>query len=261
MNIITVTEQNLAQEHICCAIASNEDCQVKSKKSWMADRFADGLVFKKGDVRGKCFIEYIPAEKAWAPVEAENYMYIDCLWVSGQFKGHGYSNDLLEACIRDSKEKGKCGLVTLSSPKKMPYLADPKYLRYKGFQPADTAAPYFELMYLPFDSDAVKPRFKPQVKNPAVGQPGFVVYYTAQCPYTAKYTPLIAKMAQDRGIPFTAIQMETVEQAQAAPAAWPVYSVFCDGQFVTHEILSEKRFEKLAAAYEAAPPAEKKDKK
>ncbi len=28
---------------------------------------------------------------------AEGFMYIDCLWVSGQFKGHGYSNLLLDA--------------------------------------------------------------------------------------------------------------------------------------------------------------------
>ena len=54
-------------------------------------------------------------------------MYIDCLWVSGQFKGHGYSNLQLDACIRDSKEKGKKGLVILSSKKKMGFLADSKY--------------------------------------------------------------------------------------------------------------------------------------
>ena len=31
-----------------------------------------------------------PAEYAWIPIEAEGYMYIDCMWVSGSFKGHGY---------------------------------------------------------------------------------------------------------------------------------------------------------------------------
>ena len=51
----------------------------------------------------------MPAEKAWAPVEADGYMYINCLWVSGQFKGQGYSNLLLEECIRDSRGKGQAG--------------------------------------------------------------------------------------------------------------------------------------------------------
>ena len=63
----------------------------------MAERFDDGLVFLKSVERGKCFIEYIPAENAWNPILADGYMYIDCLWVSGSFKGHGYSNDLLGA--------------------------------------------------------------------------------------------------------------------------------------------------------------------
>lgn len=47
MEIITVTKDNLAQEHICCAISNNNDCQVSAKKSWLAERFDDGLVFKK----------------------------------------------------------------------------------------------------------------------------------------------------------------------------------------------------------------------
>ena len=106
MEYIRVTKDNLEQEHICCAISSNKDIQVASKKAWLRERFDDGLVFLKSTERGKCFIEYIPAENAWNPITAAGYMYIDCLWVSGSFKGHGYANDLLEACIADSKHKG-----------------------------------------------------------------------------------------------------------------------------------------------------------
>jgi N-acetylglutamate synthase-like GNAT family acetyltransferase len=245
--IITVTKDNLEQEHICCAISNNKDCQVSAKKSWLAERFNDGLVFKKGDVRGKCFIEYIPVEKAWAPIEAAGYMYINCLWVSGQFKGKGNSNLLLEECINDSKDKGKKGLVILSSKKKMPFLSDPKYLRYKGFQLADSAEPYFELLYLPFDQDAQKPRFKNTVKNPQVKEPGFVLYYSHQCPFTAKYVPLIEGVAEAKKIPFKSIRFESADQAQNAPAPFTSYSLFYNGEFVTNEILSENKFEKILA--------------
>lgn len=150
MNIVTITDENLEREHICCAISNNKDCQfqVAAKKSWLAERFKDGLVFKKGDVPGKCFIEYIPAEKAWCPIEAEGYTHINCFWVSGQLKGHGYSNLLLAECIKDSKEKGKKGLCILSSKKKIPFLSDPQYLKYKAFAVADTAEPFYELLYL-----------------------------------------------------------------------------------------------------------------
>lgn len=183
MELISVTKDNLEQEHICCAISNNKDCQVLSKKNWLNEQFEDGLVFLKGNVRGKCFIEYMPAEKAWAPVEADGYMYINCLWVSGQFKGQGYSNLLLEECIRDSREKGRLGLVVLTSKKKMPYLSDPKFLGYKGFIRADSAEPYFELFYLPFEADAPKPQFKEQVRQPRTEENGFVLYYTRQCPF------------------------------------------------------------------------------
>lgn len=245
MNIITITKENLEQEHICCAISNNKDCQVSAKKAWLKDRFSEGLVFKKGDVRGKCFIEYIPAEMAWCPIQADGYMFINCFWVSGQFKGQGNSSLLLEECIKDSKEKSKKGLVVLSSKKKMPYLSDPKFLRYKGFTVADTAEPYYELMYLPFDKSALPPHFKDTVKPPKTDKQGFVLYYTHQCPFTAKYVPLIEDIAKTKGVPFISIRFETAKQAQNAPAPFTSYSLFYNGKFITHEILSVKKFEKI----------------
>ncbi|MBP9982858.1 MAG: YoaP domain-containing protein [Prevotella sp.] len=244
MEIITITKENLNNEHICCAISNKDDIQVTSKKSWIAERLDDGLVFKKGDVRGKCFIEYIPAEKAWAPIEAAGYMYIDCLWVSGQFKGQGNSSILLEECIRDSKEKGKKGLVVLSSKKKVPFIADPKYLRHKGFKLADSADPYFELLYFPFDKTAKIPQFKKSVKE-RNQEKGMVLYYTAQCPFTAKYVPLIEVVANENDIHFKSVKIETTEEAQNAPSPFTTYSLFYNGKFVTHEILSENKFLKL----------------
>ena len=244
MEIITITKENLNNEHICCAISNKDDIQVTSKKSWIAERLDDGLVFKKGDVRGKCFIEYIPAERAWAPIEAAGYMYIDCLWVSGQFKGQGNSSILLEECIRDSKEKGKKGLVVLSSKKKVPFIADPKYLRHKGFKLADSADPYFELLYFPFDKTAEIPQFKQSVKE-RNQEKGMVLYYTAQCPFTAKYVPLIEVVANENDIHFKSVKIETTEEAQNAPSPFTTYSLFHNGEFVTHEILSENKFLKL----------------
>ena len=77
MEYIKVTKENLEKEHICCAISNNNDVQVASKKAWLAGRFDDDLVFLKSVERGKCFIEYIPAENAWNPILADGYMYID----------------------------------------------------------------------------------------------------------------------------------------------------------------------------------------
>ena len=248
MEFITLDKENLEREHICCAISNNKDCQVAAKKAWLAARLDEGLVFRKADARGKCFIEYIPAEKAWSPIAADGYMHIDCLWVSGQFKGQGYAGQLLEHCIADSRAKGKLGLTILSSPKKLSFLADPKFLRYKGFQPADSAAPHFELMYLPFDEAAAKPAFRACAKQPQIAEQGFVLYYSQQCPFTAKYVPLLVAAAESHGAPCRAIRLDSAEQAQNAPVAVTSFALFYNGKFVTHEIPSVPKFEKLLAA-------------
>lgn len=245
MELVKLTYENMDKEHICCAISNNKDIQVMSKKNWLKERLDEGLVFLKGNVRGKCFIEYIPAEYAWAPIWAEGYMYIDCLWVSGQFKGHGHSNLLLNACIEDSKAKGKKGLVVLSSRKKMGFLSDPKYMEYKGFKTADISDPYFELLYLPFEEGAEQPRFHSTVREHSALPKGFALYYTNQCPFTAKYVPVLEEMARARSAVFQAVHIQTREAAQSAPSPFTTFSLFYDGQLVTHEILSEKKFDKI----------------
>ncbi len=249
MEFVKLTPENLETEHICCAISNNRDIQVASKKAWLRDRLDEGLVFLKSAERGKCFIEYLPAEAAWAPIEAEGYMYINCFWVSGSLKGHGYSNALLAECIRDSRVKGKQGIAVISSPKKQPFLSDPKYLAYKGFQTGDTAEPFFTLFYLPFTPDAPVPRFLPQVRQPHIDEPGFVLYYTHGCPFTAKYVPLIESAAAQAGAMFQSRLIDSREKAQNAPAAWTNYALFYNGAFVTQEILSVKKFLELVGKY------------
>ena len=134
MNYIRITEENIDKGHIFCAMAGKQSLV---KKEWLKRRFPEGLVFYRSEERGKCFIEYIPAENAWVPIEAAGYLYINCLWVSGSMKGHGYSSDLLDECIRDAKAQGKKGLCILCAEgRKREFLADPQFLAHKGFLPA-----------------------------------------------------------------------------------------------------------------------------
>ena len=123
MNYIRITKDNIDKEHICCAMSNKQSV---AKKEWLKQRFEEGLVFYRSEERGKCFIEYIPAEYAWVPIEAAGYLYINCLWIAGSMKGHGYSNDLLDECMRDAKAQGKKGLCILSAEgRKREFLSDP----------------------------------------------------------------------------------------------------------------------------------------
>ena len=231
-------------EHICCAMSGKQSL---AKKEWLKQRFDEGLVFCRSTERGKCFTEYIPAENAWVPIEADGYLYINCLWVSGAMKGHGYANDLLDACIRDANAQGRKGLCILSAEgRKREFLADPKFLTHKGFQVADTSDCGITLMFLPLAESAAPPQLKACARHPKVAEPGFVLYYTDQCPFTYYWVPRVAQAAREHHIPLTLYHITDKEAAQNTPAPVTTYALFRDGKFLTQGIQSDKKFLALA---------------
>jgi len=244
MDYLKITKENIDKEHICCAMSNN---QSQEKKKWLKERLDEGLVFLKSVERGKCFIEYIPAENAWIPIDANNYIYINCLWVAGSMKGHGYSNDLLDSCIKEAKEEGKSGLCILSSAnRKKEFLSDPSYLRHKGFSIADKTDKDIVLMYLPFSNDAAIPKFKDCAKKMTINEDGWVVYYTDQCPFAYYWAARVKEVAKENGIILKVYKIVNKEQAQNMAAPVTTYALFKDGKFITHAIQSDKKFLDLA---------------
>lgn len=243
--LITLDKTNIQTEHICCAF-SNKDCAegYQAKKDWLTRQFKDGYTFKKFDIRGKVFIEYVPAEKGWVPIEAPNYMLINCFWVSGKYKGKGLGTQLYEACLNDAKDKD--GLVVVAAKKKQPFMSEKKFFHKQGFQLCDTALPYFELWYKPFKENAAVPKFKAIAKKGRSDVPeGLSVYYTNACPFTEYYTNVeLVAAAKKRGIPVQIYKLETREAAQNHFVPHTIYSVFYNGEFITQQILTEKSFDK-----------------
>ena len=244
MKYMQITRENIDREHICCAMSGKQSLD---KKEWLKQRFDEGLVFYRSEERGKCFIEYIPAENAWVPIDADGYLYINCLWIAGSMKGHGYSNDLLEKCVQDAREQGKCGICILCvEGRKREFLADPKYLAYKGFKTADISDCGINLMYLPFAENAEPPKFKECARHPKVGEDGFVVYYTDQCPFTCYWVPRVQEAAKEHNIPLKVVHITDKEAAQNVPAPVTTYALFKNGKFLTQGIQSDKKFLALA---------------
>lgn len=122
MEYIRIAKDIIDAEHTCCAMSGK---QALTKEEWLKRRFDEGLVFYRSAERGKCFIEYIPAENEWVPIQADGYLHINCLWIAGAMKGHGCSNDLLREYVRDAKERGRTG------PCIQP---DKKFLKLAGVQ-------------------------------------------------------------------------------------------------------------------------------
>ena len=247
MNYITITEENIDEEHICCALIDKKgSCGASKKREWLKERIREGLTFRKADIRGKVFIEYLPAEKAWIPINANNFLFINCLWVSGSYKGKGYGHELLQSCIEDAKAQGKYGVVGLSSIKKKGFLSDPIFFKKNGFEVVDSAEPYYQLYCLRFDNSFPLPSFKDCAKKGVIDDTEHVViYYSNQCPFTEDNVRDVKEAAEKYGIPFRAIRYEDTKMAQSAPVPSTTYSLFRYGKFLTHEVQNVPRFLKL----------------
>lgn len=247
MDIITLTPENLSSEHICCALDSKtSNIGVTSKKEWLKDRIDEGLRFKKLNARGKVFIEYIPAEMGWVPVQADGYILINCHWVSGSYKGKGYGAELLSECEKEAKSLKKNGVIVITSNKKKPFLSDKSFYLKQGYEVADTALPYFELLVKQFDKKVPIPRFSESAKADLSGQlHGIDIFYTAQCPFTVPYIEMLKPVILESSVPIRTHQIKSRTEAQNHICPVTTYSVFVNGKFHTQEILTPKKLESL----------------
>lgn len=236
---ITLTKENIDMEHICCAF-SDKKCTkgYELKKAWLKQEFDKGYVFKRLNARAKVFIEYVPAENAWIPVDAPDYLMINCFWVSGQYKGKGYAKALLQSAIDDARSQGKNGLVTVVGTKKFHFMSDTKWLLGQGFEVVENLPNGFSLLRLKINTTAPDPAFKECVKDGECSEKtGLTVYYSNRCPFTDYYVNgALWVLAQEHNIPLKIIKLETMQQAQAAPTPATLFSIFYNGKFITTDM-------------------------
>lgn len=244
MDFVTLTKENIATEHLCCAIADKKhQFGVDAKRAWLLDRVSEGHIFRKLDAKGKVFIEYAPLETAWVPIVGDNYIYIYCLWVSGSFKGHGYGEQLLKSCIEDAKNQGKSGVCIISSKKKKPFLSDKKFMQKFGFESVDSVGDEYELLALSFDG--AKPVFAEKVKGQNIDDDTLTIYYTVQCPYIPNCIEQVYNYCEENGVPLKLIEINSLEKAKNLPTIFNNWAVFYKGKFQTIHLLNEGFLRKL----------------
>lgn len=244
MEFINITLDNIKDQHLCCAIADKKhQTGVEEKKQWLIERIKEGHVFRKLDEKGKVFIEYTPLEKAWVPVEGNNFLYIYCLWVSGKYKGKGYGKALLEYCIAEGKSQGKSGICAISSRKKTPFLSDKKFLLKHGFKVVDTIGDEYELLALSFDGE--NPTFRDNGRMQRIESNNLTIYYSMQCPYIPNCLQEVEGYCTENKIPFELIKIDSLEKAKDAPCVFNNWAVFYEGVFKSVHLLNENYLKKL----------------
>lgn len=250
MDFITLNKENIGSEHICCAF-SDKKCleSYELKKEWLKREFDNGYVFRRLNERAKVFIEYGPAEKAWIPVTAPNYMMINCFWVSGKYKGTGLGKALLHQTIDDAVKQKKDGLVTVVGTKKYHFMSDTNWLLRQGFEIRESIPSGFSLLVKDIKGQGAKPSFNDSVKTgECPDKEGIVVYYSNRCPYSEYHVKnSLVETTKNRNLPLKIIKLETMEQAQSSPSPATIFSLFYNGKFVTTDlsICMDSRFDKI----------------
>ena len=241
---INLTTENLTSEHLCCIIRTRKPHPgVEAKRAWLLKRLEEGHVFRKLNKKAVVFIEYAPLEKAWVPIVGENYLYIYCLWVTGEEKGKGYAKELMEYCLADAKSKGKSGVCMLGSQRQKAWLSDQSFAKKYGFEVVETTESGYELLALSFDGTI--PHFSQSAKKEKIENQELTIYYDDQCPFIHQYINMIKEYCRSQNQPVSFIYVDTLEKAKELPCPFNNWAVFYKGQIETVNLLNLESIKRI----------------
>ncbi len=246
IEIIDITENNILDYGIC-SYKNSKTPGFNERVSWITDNFNNGLKIKAVITQEKGmqgFIEYIPGEFCWRPVDAKNYTFIHCLFVGykKQFKDKGYASMLIDECIRDAKRQKKDGVAVVT--RESSFMVGSKIFSNKGFVQCDNTQPDFELMVLKFKRNAALPKFKGDWgKKLDEFKEGLTIIRADQCPYTVKNVNEIKETAQKYfGIEPKIIELKSHKEAQNTPCAFGTFCIIYKGEVISYHPISNTRF-------------------
>ena len=235
-DFVNLTIENLTDEHLCCIIRSKKTHQgIEAKRQWLSDRLTEGHVFRKLNAKATVFIEYAPLERAWVPIIGDNYYYVYCLWVLGNYKGKGYGRSLMEYCLADAKKKGKSGICMLGAQKQKSWLSDQSFAKRFGFEVVDTTDNGYELLALSLDGTT--PQFTQNAKSLKIANKELTIYYDMQCPYVYQSIEMTKEYCETNNVPVSFIQVDTLQKAKELPCVFNNWGVFYKGTFETVNLL------------------------
>jgi YoaP-like len=250
VQIIDLTPENIADYGVCGYKDVEKHLELRKKIEWFKKYYPKGLrtkiIFSKpGGYQG--MLEYIPGKYAHRPVDADGYMFIHCIFVGfrKEFKGKGYASSLIEACIKEAKEKKMLGVAVVT--RKGSFMVHNDIFLTKGFIVVDNADPDFDLLVKKFEKNAKNPKFKPNmIDNLKNYTKGLTVIRSVQCPYTEKNVNAIVESAKKKfKLKTTLIDLKDAHAIQSIPCAFGSFCIIHDGEIICHHPISNTRFESI----------------
>ena len=244
VKIIDVLPENAERESFFC-VKNFKDPGFTCKKLWFDKYYPLGLRLKivKNDL-GKAlgFIEYIPVRYAWRPVEAENFMFIHCMFIyPNSEKGRGNASLLIKECEKDALEKKMDGVCVMTSDG--PWITDKRVFLKNGYVETGRLG-RFELMTKKFNPDAPDPSLIDWTMK-AKDYRGWHILYADQCPWHEKSIIALNKVAAEKGIDLQVKKLVSPEKAKKGPSGFGVFSLLKDGKLLEDHYISESRFRNI----------------
>ncbi len=239
MELIDVNTENLEDKGFFCYMSKRKSEGYQRKLRWLKERMAEGLRIKLLPPPERGFIEYMPGEKCWRAVHAQDYMVIHCLWVVGKSKSRGFGKTLLDACVAEAQRANLKGVAMVTSERV--WLAGSRILSGKGFECVATAQPAFSLMAKKFQ-DSPSPSFTGEWdrKASAFGK-GLTVIRSDQCPYIVDATTTAVDAAKQAGIEHQVVELESHDDLlKLSPSAYGVFGLVLDGKPLSYHYLLAK---------------------
>ncbi len=243
MKIINITPENAAKHSFFC-IKNIKEPGFKAKLDWFTKRFSEGLKLKvmyADDGKQVGFIEYVPAEFAWRPIEADEYLFIHCIMVyPNKYRSLGAASALVNEAIADARAMDKTGVCTMTS--QGTWMATKKLFQKQGFSKVDKKG-RFELMALKL-KDGHDPFFINWEKK-LTNYKGWHLLYADQCPWHDKGVKALIKTASENGIDLQIKKIETSNEAKQMPSGFGVFALIRDGILLEDHYISKRRFETI----------------
>jgi L-amino acid N-acyltransferase YncA len=238
-----VGPENLAACGIGC-LADPRHPGFRAKTAWLRRRFREGLrylVCRNRRGRSLGFLEYVPGEYAWRPVDAAGWLFVHCLWVfaRGQ-KGGGLGSRLVQACLAEARAGRARGVAAMVSDG--PWMAGPGVFLKNGFGHV-SAADRFQLLACRLRRGPA-PRFK-KPSLPRTRSRGLHIVYAPQCPLLIKSVEDLAEMAAEYGLAAKVTELTSARAAQRAPSYYGVFSLIWNGRLLSDHYVSRGRFANL----------------
>ena len=244
MNIAEVTPENVLAETLFC-IKDIKSPGFQSKAKWFQKRYKKGLrikILKNDQDKPIAFIEYTPSNEAWRPLDADNFMFIHCMFTySNKDRNKGYGDLLISDCEKDARSRKMNGVVAMTS--NGAWITDKRIFERNDYQQVDDKG-RFELMVKMFNKSAKKPALLDWTKQQGKYK-GWNLVYSDQCPWHEKSVGALYETALDHGIDLKIKKLSTPEQAKKAPSGFGTFSLLRDGRLLEDHYISATRFRNI----------------